>query len=143
MPNGGQDNNLIEDFFSTVESNRREILEKCRSRKHLTVQNVTHLFEFVGMMRVRVPAPRDGVEAVLASSVKTVGKIMEDAGKLPPPPPALADYLKFENLEVAIDPHRSIYAIATLTGFAAVANVIGLEILHLPRGETLITSDIL
>jgi hypothetical protein len=142
MSDGGQDNNRIEDFFSTVESNWPGILAKCQAREYLTVQDVTHVFEFLGMMRVRVPAARDAVEAILASSVKIVGKMMEDAGELPPPPPDLADYLKLENLEVAIDPHRSIHAMATLAkGFAAVANVIGLEVLHLPDGETLITSD--
>jgi hypothetical protein len=144
MPDGGQDNNRIEDFFSSVESNWPGILAKCQAREYLTVQDVTHLFEFLGMMRVRVPAARDAVEAVLASSVKTVAKIMEDAGKLPPPPPDLADYLKFQNLEVTIDPHRSIHAMATLArGFAAVANVVGLEVLHLPVGETLIQVIIL
>jgi Protein of unknown function (DUF4238) len=142
LPEGGQDNNTIEDGFSEIESTWPPIVDRMRAGADVN-SDLEAIFMFLALMRVRVPATRDMVELSLAESVKSSIRAMGRAGQLPPPPAG------FENLgdvldwaEIAIDPHQSIHAMATLAnGLVPVVDRLGLQVVHNETDETFITTD--
>jgi hypothetical protein len=139
MPEGGQDNNRIEDFFSTIESEWPPIVGRMRAGKNLN-PDLEAIFTFLGMMRVRVPAIRDMVELAFTDGVKASARILEDVGMLPPPPPGLEAVRDW--FEVSVDPHQSIHAMANLArGFADIVDRVGLEVIHNTTDEMFVTSD--
>lgn len=139
LPEGGQDNNTLEDFFSTIESAWPPIVQRMRERRNVNA-DLPEIFEFIAMMRVRVPAMRDMVEASLAENVMAELRVLDRAGELPPPPEGLEGLLNM--VEVSIDPHQSIHAMAPLAqGFATVVDRLGLQIVHNMTDVDFITSD--
>jgi hypothetical protein len=139
LPHGGRDNNSIEDFFSTIETSWPAIAERLRRAEDANSDLYT-IFQFIGMMRVRVPATRDMVETNLAETVKAHTKQLDRAGRLPPKPEGFEDIL--DHVDVSIDPHQSIHAMAPLAKrFGLVADRIGLRVIHNETGQAFLTSD--
>jgi hypothetical protein len=139
LPDNRRDNNTIENFFSTIETPWPSIIARIRTHD-TTREDLSCLFEFLSMMRVRVPAARDMAETNLAATVKAQTNAMDRAGLLQPKPPGIEDILK--DIEVSIDPHMSIHAMpAMLKGFAHVIDCLGFGIVHNKTGHTFITSD--
>lgn len=138
-PDGGVDNNTLEDFFSEIESDWPQIVAKLHRRENVN-NSLESVFQFIALQRARVPASRDAIEAALASTVKATMKTMLAAGALPPPPKG------FENLpdlvEVAIDPHQSIHAMVTIIqGMGPIFDKIGLVAIHNATSRPFLTSD--
>jgi hypothetical protein len=140
-PDGGQDNNRLEDFFSTIETHWPFLIEKIERHEPLGA-DLTKLFAFALMQRVRVPTARDAAEKILAESVRMTGRHLNDLGELPPPPPGLSfEYLE-QHTVIAIDPHKSIHAMADFAkGVAKIIGAVGFEILDNQSGEGFITND--
>lgn len=139
LPEGGQDNNTLEDFFSAIESTWPPIVKRMRER-HNVNGYLPEIFEFLGLMRIRVPATRDMVEASLAETVLAEMRRLDRLGDLPPPPEGLEDLLS--KVEVAIDPHQSIHAMVRLAqDFAKIIDLLGLRIIHNQTDIDFITSD--
>jgi hypothetical protein len=138
LADGGQDNNALENAFSEIEFHWPEIIRKLQHQ--VPLGNIeTYLYEFLAMLRVRVPATRDMVELSLAAQVKAEVLNLIDSGAAPPPPPGF-DFEKQGG--VAIDPHRSLRAMKEMT--QAFANVIGhirFEVVHNETAIPYITSD--
>ena len=141
LPDGRQDNNRLEDFFSSLESCWPDIRSKVQNKEPLE-EHFKHLLTFIIMHRVRVPTARDAVEAALAESVRMTARTLNDRGELPAPPNGITfDYLD-QHLVVSIDPHRSILAMADLAkGVARIIDTIGVEILENHTSEKFITTD--
>lgn len=139
LPGGGRDNNTLESFFSSVEQDWPETVARLHRRENVN-DRLSNIFEFMTLQRVRVPAARDVIEAALARTVKDTMKIMLANGTLPPPPPGLEE---LPNLaEVAIDPHRSIHAMAAqIQGMGKLFSRIGLSAVHNSTGRPFLTSD--
>jgi len=99
-----------------------------------------NIFEFMALQRVRVPAARDAAEAMLAQTVKATMKLMLANGSLPPPPPGLSD---IENqVQVSIDPHQSIHAMAAMMkGMATLYSMLGFSAVHNATTRPFLTSD--
>lgn len=139
LPDGGRDNNTLEDLFSTIESAWPPMVQRMRERANINAELST-LFEFIGMMRVRVPAVRDMVEASLSETVMAELRLLDRFGELPSPPDGLEDILSM--IEVAIDPHQSIHAMIPLVQeFARIADRLGLQIVHNKTDVDFVTSD--
>jgi hypothetical protein len=139
-PDGGQDNNALEDKFSEVESRWPPLAQKVARGERLTPHDASELFEFMGLQRVRVPAARDMIEAMLAHLVMLEARDMHQRGELPPLPEGHPDLL--EKIAVSIDPHKSIHAMTGLMrALAPIFDSIGLEILHNETSVSFITSD--
>jgi hypothetical protein len=139
LPEGGQDNDRLEDFFSTIESTWPLLLDRLRSGSE-TAEDMGLLGTFMCLMRVRVPATRDTVELILAEQVKATTRLLDRQGKLPPKPEGHEDIL--DHMEVAIDPHRSLLAMPSLAqGFGLVLGSLKLQVLHNETGIRLLTSD--
>jgi hypothetical protein len=140
-PDGGQDNNLLEDSFSSFENRWPDIVSKVESKDQLG-EHFKDMLSFIIMHRVRVPTARDAVEATLAESVRMTARFLNDCGKLPAPPEGITFDDLDKHLVVSIDPHRSILAMTDLaTGVAKIIDAIGFEILENHTPEGFITSD--
>lgn len=138
-PEGGRDNNTLEDLFSTVESGWQDTVARLQRREDVN-DRLENIFEFIALQRVRVPAARDAVEAMLAQTVKSTMKVMQANGSLPPVPAGLTDI--DAQIQIAIDPHQSIHAMATMmTGMATLFSQLGLSATHNPTGLPFLTSD--
>lgn len=139
LPAGGQDNNSLEDFFSTIETAWPPIVDRIEEGRNLN-SDLLAIFMFVGMLRVRVPAARDLVETSLAQTVKASTKYLDRLGHLPPKPDGCEDIL--DHLKVAIDPHQSLAAMGPLAqGFGRIVDQLGFQIMHNEVGLSFITSD--
>ena len=138
LPNGNTDFNKLEDFFGTIESTWPNILTKLESRTILAEEELSTLYTFLYLMKVRVPATRDGVEKMLAFQVKEMGRMLEVRGELPPRPPELEGV----DIQVSIDPHQSIHAMTEIAkGFQRVLDAVHFVIYHNKTQIPLLTSD--
>lgn len=138
-PEGDRDNNTLEEFFSTIESEWPATVAKL-SRRLDTNDRLENIFEFIALQRARVPASRDIVEAMLAQTVKDTMNIMLADGKLQPAPPGLEDLPN--QVRVSIDPHRSIHAmVAVIQGMGSLYSMLGLAALHNATTLPFLTSD--
>lgn len=136
---GGKDNNTLEAFFSTIESDWPETVAKLHRRENVN-DRLENIFQFIALQRARVPASRDASEAVLAQTVKDTMKVMLANGDLPPPPPEFEELP--DQVQVAIDPHRSIHAmVATMEGMAQLYPMLGLSAVHNATARPFLTSD--
>lgn len=139
LHDGGQDNNRLEDFFSTVESPWPSLVADLVAAKDVR-DRMEELFQFMGLLRVRGPAARDPVELHLAHVTRRTAQRLVRAGELPPPPPGQEALL--DNMAVSIDPHMSIHAMSDMArGFARLMGFIGFEVVHNTSNEPFITND--
>lgn len=138
-PDGSTDFNSIENFFQTIETTWPGTLTALRTRQD-GVDLAVAIFQFLAMMRTRIPATRDAVELALAHGVRTLVEQFDKEEELPPPPPGLENFL--EIMEVSIDPHQSIHAIPDLLReLGQVLENVGIEILHNQTDLSFISSD--
>jgi hypothetical protein len=138
-PEGGQDNNTLEVFFSTIEKDWPETVAKLHRRDDVN-DRLENIFEFMSLQRVRVPAARDAVEAALAQSVKDTMNVMLANGTLPAPPKGFEDLP--DRVQVSIDPHRSIRAMeAELRGLGKLYSMLGIVAVHNATTRPFLTSD--
>lgn len=70
LTGGGQDNNTLEDLFSTIETDWTPLVKLLADRAPIG-DRAAALFNFIALLRVRVPAIRDAIELQLAQSVRT------------------------------------------------------------------------
>jgi Protein of unknown function (DUF4238) len=140
LPEGGRDNNTLEDHFSTIETKWSHLVDQLRAGASLTQAELEDLYTFLGLMRVRVPALRDAIEVSLAEQVKAETGLLDRLGRLPPKPPGHEDIL--DHLSVSIDPHMSLHAMSHVAkGFGIVLSRLGFEVIHNKTDVTFITSD--
>lgn len=138
-PDGGQDNNTLEDLFSSIESDWPETVARLAARGDVN-DRLANIFEFMSLQRVRVPASRDVAEAIDSHMVKSTLALLLAQGELPPLPPGLEELPS--RVEVAIDPHRSIHAMATMIqAMARLYSYIGLAVVHNKTGLPFLSSD--
>lgn len=89
---------------------------------------------------VRVPATRDNIELMYADMVSTKIKELEKEGKLPEPPSGFENILDF--VDVSIDPHQSLHAMAPLLeNFNELLNRLGFQVIRNNSNIPFITSD--
>lgn len=139
-PEGGIDNNRLEDLFSTMESNWPAIVQRMARREDVN-DVLESIFEFIALQLVRVPASRDASEARFAATVKASLNKLHEAGRLPPAPVVLGpDFI--DNIVVSIDPHKSIHEMVNaLQVVGQVLDRIGVYVVHNSTGLSLLTSD--
>lgn len=139
LPEGGRDNNTLENFFSTIESTWPPLVDRLRSGSVIS-SDLDALETFMSLMRVRVPAARDMVEISRAEQVKATARLLDQAGKLPPKPKGHEDIL--DHIGVSIDPHQSLHAMPTLIrGFGHVLDCLEFELVHNETDVSFLTSD--
>lgn len=137
LPEGGQDNNKLEGLFGEIESHWPSLVDDLAAKRDVDSRMET-LIQFMGLLRVRVPASRDPVELQLAHLARLKMLRMFDNGDLPP----LPDGLISGDIELSVDPHQSIHAMASmLQGFAHLLNFITLEVVHNTSSVAFISSD--
>ncbi|MBT9512405.1 MAG: DUF4238 domain-containing protein [Acidovorax sp.] len=140
LPQGGQDNNTIEAFFSTVEAKWPPAVAALHSRSVVDVALMTDIFEFMALQFARVPAQRDMVEASLAQMVKSELQVLRLNGSLPKLPFDIEGIL--DHVVVSIDPHQSIHAmVPIMQSMGELFNHIGLEVIHNSTCTAFLTSD--
>jgi hypothetical protein len=139
IPGGGQDNNTLEAAFSAIESHWPATVAKLHARGDVN-DRLENIFHFIALQRVRVPASRDMAESMLAQTIKDTLKSMQSAGEMPLLPKCFEDLPN--QVQVAIDPHRSIHAmVSMLQGMEKLFSLIGLVAVHNNTGVPFITSD--
>lgn len=140
LPDGGRNNNKLEDFFSTIEGTWPNLVAALRSGADMAAADLEALCTFIILMRVRVPATRDFIELSLAEQVKAEARLLDELGKLPPKPEGLEDIL--DHVTVLIDPNQSLHTMMPLAqGFGVVLDQLGFEVLHNKTDESFLTSD--
>lgn len=140
IPEGGQDNDSLEDAFSEIEGAWPVIMKRISEKSALSAEEREKFFQFIGLLRVRVPAIRDAIELMRAELVKMTLRALDKQGKLPPKPDGFEDLL--EHTVVSIDPHQSILAMPHLMkGFAKLLSLVGFEIFFNKTDIPLITND--
>jgi hypothetical protein len=144
LPDGGQDNNTLEDFFASIESKWTPLAERLRAGSDATDRfassDFESMFTFLSLMRVRVPATRDMVEISLAEQVKAEVRLLDRLGKLPPKPEGAEKIL--DDIVAPIDPHQSLRAMGHLAkGFGIVLDHVGFEVIHNGTDVSFLTSD--
>ena len=140
-PDGGQDNNRLEDFFCSIETGWPELVSKI-NRREPHHGWLDQLLVFALMHRVRVPTVRDAVEKMLAESVRMFSRHLNDLGETPPPSPGYTFEFLDKNLAISIDPHRSIHAMADFAkGVTEIISAVGFRIVENKTAEGFITSD--
>ncbi|WP_082337782.1 DUF4238 domain-containing protein [Pseudomonas sp. LH21] len=138
-PEGGMDNNRLEDFFCGFEGGWPPLVKRLKSRENVN-DNLEALFNFMALQRARVPACRDAMESLMAESVRGVALKLQRDGKLPPAPEGHKDLL--EKVDISIDPHQSIHAmVEIIKGIAPVIDSVGWILLHNKTGLPFLTSD--
>ncbi|EOV0931922.1 DUF4238 domain-containing protein [Pseudomonas aeruginosa] len=139
LPEGGQDNNTLEDIFGELESAWPGFVKRL-ARKESINHDIELFIQFVALQRARVPAARDAFEAGLAATVKDTMKVLVRNGKLPPPPRGFEDIL--DKVEVSIDPHQSLHAMpGLLKKIGELFDTVGLAIIHNTSEVPFLTSD--
>jgi hypothetical protein len=141
LPDGGQDNNGLEDVFSSIEEGWPSLISKIQNHERHE-GGLNQLVLFAMLHRVRVPTARDAAEKMLAESVRMTARHLNDHGQLPAPPAGLT----FDELDglmvVSIDPHRSIHAMVDFArGMGTIIDAIGFKILENKTSEGFITTD--
>lgn len=138
-PEGGTDNNRLEDFFSTLEGRWPPLVKRMEGRENVN-SDLSIIFEFAALQRVRVPASRDATEMKLARSVKRDLLALHAAGRLPPIPAQIGS---LDDVDVAIDPNQSIHGMVTdIRGpVSQVFSRIGLCLVHNDTPRPFLTSD--
>jgi len=138
-PDGGQDNNGLEQIFSDLESAWPPLVAAMERYENVNDRLET-LIQFTALQRVRVPAARDAAESVLAESVRAQLASMIRSGDLPPAPEKLGDL--GQAIDISIDPHQSIHAMPVLLkGVGEMLDRVGLTIVHNTSGRDFLTSD--
>jgi hypothetical protein len=138
-PIGGQDNTTLEALFSTVENDWPQTVELLHQRENVN-DRLEHIFNFMALQRVRVPASRDISEAALAQTIKDSLKVMVATGAISPPPTEIQDIQN--QIEVSVDPHQSIHAMATMIKeVGTLLDMIGLAAVHNATARPFLTSD--
>lgn len=139
LPEGGRDDDLLEDFFSVLESKWPPLVERMQRREDVN-DGLDDIFQFVALQRARVPALRDTSERIAAAALKSTLRQLDAMGRLPPKPEGYADIL--DHVDFAIDPHHSIHSMPTfLRAMGQVLNRVGVGILHNVTDVPYITSD--
>jgi Protein of unknown function (DUF4238) len=139
LPEGGQDNNKLEDFFSEDESTWPSVVSHFRTCS-ANRSDVIALGVFAGFMRVRIPATRDFVELSLAEQAKAEIRLLDSKDMLPPKPAGHDDIL--DHIAISIDPHQSLHAIPHLIkSFTRVWDSLEFDVLHNETDINFLTSD--
>ena len=138
-PDGGKDHNALEECFSIIETKWPEIVDKLHRRENVN-DSLEEIFQFMVLQRARVPASRDAIEKIEAERIIALARRMDVAGKLPPKPDGFEDIL--DHVEVPINPHQSIYAMAhIIRGSGQVLDRMGFFALHNKTDVPFLTSD--
>jgi hypothetical protein len=139
LPDGGKDNNALEDLFSGYEWKWPNIVGRIKKRENVN-DSLEDIFIFMGLQRARVPASRDAIEKLYAERVKSTTRVLDKAGVLPPKPDGYEDIL--DKAHVAIDPHLSIHRmVGIVQGAARVFSQIGIGVFHNKTDIQFLTSD--
>lgn len=139
LPDGGTDHNTLENFWSEIETKWTPLVAQIREREDITSSRAD-LYRFLTMCRVRVPAARDLFELKRAEEVRATIQQLDLMGRLPPKPEGLRDIL--DKIEISIDPHQSIHAMAPIAaGFGQILARVGYEIVVNDTDVEFVTSD--
>ncbi|MCH5654037.1 MULTISPECIES: DUF4238 domain-containing protein [Pseudomonas] len=138
-PDGGTDNNKLEDFFCEIEGGWSPIVKRLEIREDIN-DSLESLFNFMALQRARVPACRDAVELVLAATVKSMAKKMYRDGKLPVLPKGNENLI--DEMQISIDPHQSIHAmVSIIKGIGQIIDSVGWVVFHNNTSRPFLTSD--
>jgi hypothetical protein len=139
-PDGGRDNNILEDLFSSEVEQFWPSAREAARQYAIDPTAWSHLYLMVASLRARVPATRELIESALAAQVRGITAKLDREGRLPPAPDGLEDI--WSKIDVSIDPHQSIHAMpAILQSTNSVIIDLGFEVLHNRTSTPFITSD--
>ena len=139
QPDGGTDNNKLEDFFCEFEGGWPLIVKRLEAREDIN-DSLESLFNFMALQRARVPACRDAVELALAATVKNMAKKMYRDGRFPALPKGSENLI--DEMQISIDPHQSIHAmVSIIQGIGKIIDSVGWVIFHNDTSRPFLTSD--
>ena len=130
LPEGGRDNDRLEDFFSALESKWPPLVERVQRRENVN-DALDDIFSSLPCSERACPH---------CATLKATLLQLDATGRLPAEARGRADILN--HVDFAIDPHHSIHSMPTfLRAMGEVLNSVGLGILHNVTDVPFITSD--
>lgn len=136
---GVRDDGSLEALFGEIESTWPSIVDALSERQRMFA-SAPSIIPFLALMRVRGPAFRDAAELHLGNLVHLQAQVLNDAGKLGTLPEGHEDLL--EKMQVAIDPHQSLIAIAgSLNTIGSLFASLSYDVLHNETAVPFLTSD--
>ncbi len=137
-----EDPNALEKQLAEAEGHFSSILAEVLAAGISTRKHHARLIELLNLMRVRVPAQKAYVEKALEESVRSVGRLMERHGKLPPPSRPGGSIM--DEVTISI---RNFKCLQFMFMLAADPDVLGLlasmkpSLLDAPEGSSFLTCD--
>lgn len=139
LPDGGRDQDSLEELFSTIESKWPNVVRKLAAREALE-DDIASLFTFIALQRARVPAARDVMESLDAATVLMTAKALDAAGHFPPKPRGLENI--WDHIQIAIDPQRSLESlVASVEAATTVLHMLGFAVVYNRTELPFLTSD--
>jgi len=141
---GVDDRNAIEKRLSDIESPLAEALAHALQNGIASPEIHCSIIELVALLRVRAPAFKAGIDAFLQNVVRSTGKMLEQRGELPPPPPGLENVLRIDNLSVEISNWKILeymFRIASDRRLFDILTAMKPTMLRAPEGTFFLTCD--
>jgi hypothetical protein len=141
---GVEDPNAVERRLAQVEAQLAEGLARAIQRGVATPQTHANLIELVALLRVRVPAFKESIEASLQNVVRSVGVMLERKGELPPIPKGLEDVLRMENLSITISNWKILEFMFKIAADRRLFHILAAmrpTVLRAPEGTLFLTCD--
>jgi Protein of unknown function (DUF4238) len=98
----------------------------------------------LSMLRVRVPAMKTHIESFHREYIRSTGKVLQAAGKIPPPPAGLEEALNFDNLDISVTNWKCLEHMFQMSGDPKLMSILcGMRatLYRPPLGCGFVTSD--
>ncbi|MDA8030764.1 MAG: DUF4238 domain-containing protein [Alphaproteobacteria bacterium] len=134
LPEGGHDNNILEDMFSELESQWPQLVDRLRQGDDINdSDSLSVLFSFIALQRLRVPAARDHAERIASEVIRSDLRGMKARGEISCEP---------DDLEIAPHPAISLSSITSMEStIRTVFKEMGWGVLHNKTDLPFLTSD--
>lgn len=141
---GVEDPHALEKQLATIEGEFAKHLSALLSEGVENVSALQYTIQLLSILRLRVPAFKQHIEASYPSSIRKVAELMERDGRLPPPPPGMEEKLKVENLRISVLNWKTmelIFKLASSEDTLSIFYGMRATLITAPPGMSFVTSD--
>lgn len=141
---GVEDPHILEKRLADMESKMSIYLKKLIEDGVQNTEARMYTLQFLSVMRLRVPAVKEFIQATRISGLRKLAELLEKDGKLPKPPPGLEETFKVKNLTFTINNWKVMEQIFTMASDEKVLSIfynMRLKLYTAPPGMNFVTSD--
>lgn len=141
---GTPDQYALEKSLSKVEDILASALAEVVERREMGRTQHARMIELLSLLRMRIPAMKESIEASLIAMLKTTAIMMERHGQLPPPPPGYEEQCKAANLKYEVSNWKVLKHMFKLASAEELLNKyysMSPTLVIAPDGAAFVTSD--